>query len=105
MPDWPPNSNFPDSLANAIEAGFRSALAGRALTQREEQLVQVLQDSGGEPVSRRLLHDTLFPGGSGNSVDVYVGYVRKKLGAESIKTVRGVGYAWGGSAPRDATGS
>jgi DNA-binding response OmpR family regulator len=104
MPEWPPNSDFPTILANAIEAGFRSALAGRALTQREEQLVQALRAAGGEPISRKQLHDALFPNGSWNSVDVYVGYVRKKLGPDAIKTVRGVGYAWGERA-RGATDS
>jgi DNA-binding response OmpR family regulator len=32
-----------------------------------------------------------FDGGS-NVVDVYVGYLRKKLGPGSIETVRGMGY-------------
>lgn len=29
-----------------------------------------------------------------NIVDVYVGYLRKKLGSELIETVRGMGYRW-----------
>jgi DNA-binding response OmpR family regulator len=32
-----------------------------------------------------------FDGGS-NVVDVYVGYLRKKLGSATIETVRGMGY-------------
>ena len=35
-----------------------------------------------------------FDGGS-NIVDVYVGYLRRKLGAGLIDTVRGVGYRLG----------
>jgi len=31
-----------------------------------------------------------------NLVDVYVRYLRKKLGHRAIRTVRGVGYAMGG---------
>jgi DNA-binding response OmpR family regulator len=27
-----------------------------------------------------------------NVIDVYIGYLRKKLGSESIETVRGAGY-------------
>ncbi len=27
-----------------------------------------------------------------NIIDVYVGYLRKKLGADTIETVRGMGY-------------
>jgi two-component system response regulator QseB len=29
---------------------------------------------------------------SSNVVEVYIGYLRRKLGAERIRTVRGVGY-------------
>lgn len=31
---------------------------------------------------------------SSNIVDVYVGYLRKKLGSDLIETIRGVGYRW-----------
>ena len=31
-----------------------------------------------------------------NLVDVYVGYLRRKLGAGAIETVRGVGYRFSG---------
>jgi DNA-binding response OmpR family regulator len=30
-----------------------------------------------------------------NVIDVYVGYLRRKLGADIIQTVRGVGYRLG----------
>ena len=30
--------------------------------------------------------------GSSNVVDVYIGYLRRKLGADAIETVRGEGY-------------
>jgi len=33
-----------------------------------------------------------------NVVDVYVGYLRKKFGPESINTVRGMGYRFNGRA-------
>ena len=34
-----------------------------------------------------------------NIVDVYVGYLRKKLGADLIETVRGMGYRLTASTP------
>ena len=49
----------------------------------------------GQVLSREQLLDHVwgydFDPGS-NVVDVYVGYLRKKLGTEAIETVRGMGY-------------
>jgi two-component system, OmpR family, response regulator len=69
------------------------------LTPREFALLEFLARHAGEVVSRaRLLEhvwDELY-GGSTNVVDVYVGYLRKKLelpdGPRLIRTVRGVGF-------------
>ena len=36
--------------------------------------------------------------GDPNIVEVYVGYLRKKLGRDVVRTVRGVGYQIGGAA-------
>jgi DNA-binding response OmpR family regulator len=78
----------------ARHAGTR---AGRpvALTAREFALLEYLARHPGEVVSRtRLLEhvwDENFEG-STNVVDVYVGYLRRKLGRRAIATVRGVGF-------------
>ena len=65
------------------------------LTAREFAVLEYLARRPGEVVSRtRLLEhvwDENFEG-STNVVDVYVGYLRRKLGREQIATVRGVGY-------------
>ena len=75
--------------------------AGRAveLTQRELALLEYLARHVGEVVSRNELLEHVWGedhGGSSNLVDVYVGYLRKKLehssGAPLIRTVRGVGF-------------
>ena len=34
---------------------------------------------------------------SSNVVDVYIGYLRRKLGSQAIATVRGVGYRFDGA--------
>ena len=51
--------------------------------------------NAGQVLSREQLLDKVwgfdFDPGS-NVVDVYVGYLRKKFGAASIATVRGMGY-------------
>jgi two-component system OmpR family response regulator len=65
------------------------------LTAREFAVLEYLARHPGEVVSRtRLLEhvwDQNFEG-STNVVDVYVGYLRRKLGRARIATVRGVGY-------------
>ena len=70
------------------------------LSSREFALLQFLLHHTGEVVTRTQLlehvWDVNFEGVS-NVVDVYVGYLRRKLGAAktsvTIRTVRGVGYA------------
>ncbi|HZD18930.1 MAG TPA: response regulator transcription factor [Actinomycetota bacterium] len=76
----------------------RTADAGSGpvtLSEREFHLLRHLMLAGGEPCSRqRLLSEVWgypFDPGS-NVVDVCVGRLRAKLGAEVIETVRGVGY-------------
>ena len=54
--------------------------------------------NAGQVLSREQLLDQVwgfdFDPGS-NVVDVYVGYLRKKFGADAIATVRGMGYRFG----------
>lgn len=75
----------------------RAFAAGRevALSAREFALAEVLMRNRGQVLSREQLLSLIwgydFDPGS-NIVDVYVGYLRKKLGAELVNTVRGMGY-------------
>lgn len=65
------------------------------LSAREFSLVETLMRHPGQVLSREQLLSRVwgydFDPGS-NVVDVYVGYLRKKLGSASIETVRGMGY-------------
>jgi DNA-binding response OmpR family regulator len=65
------------------------------LPAREFTLLETLMKSPGLAVGRdRLLKEVWgydFDPGT-NVVDVYIGYLRKKLGAYSIETIRGIGY-------------
>ena len=65
------------------------------LSAREFVLAEIFMINAGQVLSREQLLDHVwgydFDPGS-NVVDVYVGYLRKKLGAETISTVRGMGY-------------
>jgi DNA-binding response OmpR family regulator len=75
----------------------RAGVAGRTvdLTAREFTLAEVFLRNPGQVLSREQLLSGAwgydFDPGS-NVVDVYVRYLRRKLGAEYFETVRGMGY-------------
>jgi two-component system OmpR family response regulator len=76
------------------------ACAGRRveLTAREFAVLEFLARHAGEAVSRSALLDHVWDEnfyGSTNVVDQYVGALRRKLGAERIATIRGVGFRLG----------
>lgn len=65
------------------------------LSAREFTLARELMDHAGQVLSRDQLLDRVWGfevTGSSNVVDVYIRYLRAKVGAERISTVRGVGY-------------
>jgi DNA-binding response OmpR family regulator len=75
----------------------RASTGGRTvdLTAREFTMLEVLIRHPGQVLSREQLLSHVWgydydPGS--NVVDVYIGYLRKKLGSGSIETVRGMGY-------------
>ena len=94
-----------ESAAQTLEAGGvrldlrtrRATVGGREveLSAREFTLAEIFMLNAGQVLSREQLLDSAwgldFDPGS-NVVDVYVGYLRRKLGADAITTVRGVGY-------------
>lgn len=65
------------------------------LSAREFAMARELMEHPGQVLSREQLLSRVWGydfDGSSNVVDVYVGYLRSKIGAERIATVRGVGY-------------
>lgn len=75
----------------------RASVEGREvdLSAKEFLLAETLLRHPGQALSREQLLSRVWgydydPGS--NIVDVYVGYLRKKLGPELIETVRGIGY-------------
>lgn len=65
------------------------------LTPREFRLLEHLMRAGGAVVSKIDLLDRVFdadPDTHPNVVEVYVGYLRRKLGKDVVVTVRGGGY-------------
>ncbi len=71
-------------------------------TRREYNLLEYLAHRSGQPVSRSEIWDHVYEdqsGGNSNAVDVYIGYLRKKLNdgglPDLIHTRRGYGYVLG----------
>ena len=75
----------------------KATVSGREveLSAREYALAEIFMRNPGQVLSREQLLDQVwgydFDPGS-NVVDVYVGYLRRKFGAQAITTVRGMGY-------------
>jgi len=89
------------SLNPATRAVLRDG-APVSLTGREYALLHALLERPGAVLARERILDTLYGWGEeveSNTLDVYVHSLRRKLGAEFIVTVRGVGYSL---APADA---
>src|SRR6188508_1604723 len=78
-------------------ASRRVTVAGEevTLTTREYGLLQYLMRRPGDVISKTELLDHVWDASeetAPNAVEVYVGYLRRKLGREVLQTVRGAGY-------------
>ena len=65
------------------------------LTSHEFKLLSLLMQRKGEVLARTLLSEHIYPQDSdrdSNTIEVFVGRLRKKLPPELIETVRGLGY-------------
>ena len=66
-----------------------------ALSKREFSLLHALMKQPGVPLSRAQIEESLYGWDEeieSNAVEVYIHSLRRKLGAERIRNVRGVGY-------------
>jgi two-component system, OmpR family, copper resistance phosphate regulon response regulator CusR len=79
--------------------GRRAARRGVTadLTAKEFVLLETLMEHAGQVLSREQLLSHVWgydfdPGAGSNVVEVYVRYLRRKLGDDVIETVRGMGY-------------
>jgi len=65
------------------------------LARREFMLLKILMENAGRVQTRNALESRLYSWGeevASNALEVHIHHLRKKLGADFIKTVRGVGY-------------
>jgi DNA-binding response OmpR family regulator len=99
------DAHRPAATAAVLEAGpvrldlraRRASIDGREveLTTREFNMLETFLEHVGQVLSREQLLSHVWgydydPGS--NVVDVYVGYLRRKLGSQLFETVRGAGY-------------
>ena len=73
---------------------------GRAveLTAKEFQLLELFLENKSRVLPRALLEEILYGWAQeldSNALEVHVHHLRKKLGSQLIRTVRGVGYQLG----------
>jgi DNA-binding response OmpR family regulator len=81
-----------------------ATFCGRALelSPREFALLKLLIENAGKVIPRARLEQSLYGWDqdvASNAVEVHVHHLRKKLGAEFIRTLRGVGYLLPKAAP------
>ena len=65
------------------------------LSRREFMLLKSLMENAGRVQTRNTLESRLYSWGqevSSNALEVHIHHLRRKLGSDFIKTVRGVGY-------------
>lgn len=78
-------------------ASHTAELSGESvdLSPREFTLLEKLLESRGRVLSRSQLEQSLYSWKDevdSNAVEVHIHHLRKKIGSETIRTVRGVGY-------------
>ncbi len=67
----------------------------KELSRREYMLLKALMENAGRIMTRNTLEARLYSWGEeicSNALEVHIHHLRKKLGVDFIKTVRGVGY-------------
>ena len=86
------------AVVNGDGDGVSGAGGTVALSERECRLLAVLAGSPEQVFTRpQLLARVFDQADTVGTVDTYVHYLRRKLGRESIQTVRGLGYRLGSS--------
>jgi len=72
------------------------------LTPREFDLLHLLLQNADRVLTRRVLEEQLYTWNEAvdsNALEVHIHHLRRKLGSELIRTVRGVGYTASAAAP------
>ena len=87
-----------DLVLDVAGAALTKAGAPISLTAGELKLLSYLMHRPGRVVSQAELADHLYAfdaARDSNTIEVYVGRLRRKIGRDTIKTIRGLGYRLG----------
>lgn len=93
-----PILTFGDIALDAAAGVVRVANAPVDLTARELRILSYLMHCTGRIVSQAELIDHVYAMDDvreSNTIEVYIGRLRKKLGRDAIRTIRGLGYRMG----------
>jgi len=93
-----PILTFGDIALDAAAGVVRVANAPVDLTARELRILSYLMHRTGRIVSQAELIDHVYAMDDvreSNTIEVYIGRLRKKLGRDAIRTIRGLGYRMG----------
>lgn len=81
-----------EPASGSVEKGGKAVM----LSARERAILDVLMHNRGRPVSKNHIIERIYDWSSedieSNTIEVHVSALRRKLGKEFIKTMRGVGY-------------
>mgnify|MGYP001827464981 FL=1 len=81
---------FDPAARTVTVEGVQVSLSAKAVA-----ILEALLERPGIPLSRDRLEQILYGWGEGvesNAVEVHIHHLRKKLGKERIRTIRGLGY-------------
>jgi two-component system, OmpR family, response regulator QseB len=90
-----PVITFADLVLDPASRSLRKAGEEIQLGANEFAVLESLITHQGRIMSRQALEESLYgwdEGVESNAVEVYIHHIRKKLGKDLIKTIRGVGY-------------
>jgi DNA-binding response OmpR family regulator len=91
-----PTIEHGDLVLNPASREVTKAGEPIVVSSYEYTVLEILVTHAGRIISRRFLEESLYgwdDGVESNAVEVYIHHLRKKLGKDLIRTVRGVGYS------------
>lgn len=91
----PSEIHFPEFTIDTVKRQILVDQAPLAITHREYAIMEFMALHRGRIVTRDAIYELFFDendDASSNVLDVYISNLRKKLGKDTIKTLRGTGY-------------
>jgi two-component system response regulator QseB/two-component system response regulator BasR len=85
---WTINDLCLDNRRMAVSLGGAEV----ALSKTEFSLLHALMEGSDRVLTRGELEDRVLPHSEGQTLDIHISNLRKKIGEHQIRTVRGVGY-------------